>query len=36
MEILRIEKIEVLEDSAAFQFIMAFFAGLGVAGIFGC
>lgn len=36
MEFTKVDKIEVLEDSAAWQFIMGFAAGLGIIASFGC
>ena len=36
MEIIKIEKFEVLEDSSAWQFVMGFATGLGIVAFFGC
>lgn len=36
MEITKIEKLEVLEDSSAWQFVTGFIAGIGLVAFFGC
>lgn len=36
MEITKVEKIEVLEDSSAWQFVSGFALGIGIIAVFGC
>ena len=36
MNLTKVEKLEVLEDSSAWQFVMGFGAGLAIVSFFGC